>query len=96
MSVLIKPLITEKMTELSEKRNQYGFIVNRKANKIEIRKAIEGQYNVSVTSINTMIYEGKSKKRFTKSAVLDGRTNHFKKAIVTVADGDVIDFYANI
>ena len=96
MSVLIKPLITEKMTELSEKRNQYGFIVNRKANKIEIRKAIEGQYNVSVTSINTMIYAGKSKKRFTKSAVLDGRTNHFKKAIVAVADGDVIDFYANI
>ena len=96
MSVLIKPLITEKMTELSEKRNQYGFIVNCKANKIEIRKAIEGQYNVSVTSINTMIYAGKSKKRFTKSAVLDGRTNHFKKAIVTVADGDVIDFYANI
>jgi len=96
MSVLIKPLIAEKMTELSEKRNQYGFIVDRKANKIEIRKAIEGQYNVSVTSINTMIYAGKSKKRFTKSAILDGRTNHFKKAIVTVADGDVIDFYANI
>ena len=96
MSVLVKPLITEKMSALSEKRNQYGFIVNRKANKIEIRKAIEGQYNVSVTSINTMIYAGKSKKRFTKSAVLDGRTNHFKKAIVTVADGDVIDFYANI
>ncbi len=96
MSVLIKPLITEKMTELSEKRNQYGFIVNRKANKIEIRKAIEDQYNVAVTSINTMVYAGKSKKRFTKSAILDGRTNHFKKAIVTVADGDVIDFYANI
>jgi len=81
---------------LSEKRNQYGFIVNRKANKIEIRKAIEDQYNVAVTSINTMVYAGKSKKRFTKSAILDGRTNHFKKAIVTVADGDVIDFYANI
>ena len=84
------------MTELSEKRNQYGFIVNRKANKVEIRKAIEGQYNVTVTSVNTMIYAGKSKKRFTKSAILDGRTNHFKKAVVTVADGDVIDFYANI
>ncbi|NQV52381.1 MAG: 50S ribosomal protein L23 [Flavobacteriales bacterium] len=96
MSVLVKPLITEKMTELSEKRNQYGFIVNRKANKVEIRKAIEGQYNVTVTSVNTMIYAGKSKKRFTKSAILDGRTNHFKKAVVTVADGDVIDFYANI
>ncbi|MEQ9188015.1 MAG: 50S ribosomal protein L23 [Cryomorphaceae bacterium] len=96
MGVLIKPLITEKMTELSEKRNQYGFIVNRKANKVEIRKAIEGQYNVTVTSVNTMIYAGKSKKRFTKSAILDGRTNHFKKALVTVAEGDVIDFYANI
>jgi large subunit ribosomal protein L23 len=96
MSVLVKPLITEKMTELSEKRNQYGFIVDRKANKVEIRKAIEGQYNVTVTSINTMLYAGKSKKRYTKSAILDGRSNHFKKAIVTVADGDVIDFYANI
>ena len=96
MSVLVKPLITEKMTELSEKRNQYGFIVDRKANKVEIQKAIEGQYNVTVTSVNTMVYAGKSKRRFTKSAILDGRTNHFKKAIVTVADGDVIDFYANI
>ena len=96
MSVLIKPLITEKMTELSEKRNQYGFVVDRKANKVEIRKAIEDQYNVTVTSINTMVYAGKAKKRFTKSAILDGRTNHFKKAVVTVADGDVIDFYANI
>ncbi len=96
MSVLIKPLITEKMTELSEKRNQYGFVVDRTANKVEIRKAIEEQYNVSVTSINTMVYAGKNKKRFTKSAILNGRTNHFKKAIVTVAEGDVIDFYANI
>jgi large subunit ribosomal protein L23 len=96
MSVLIKPLITEKMTELSEKRNQYGFVVDRTANKVEIRKAIEEQYNVSVTSINTMVYAGKNKQRYTKSALLHGRTKHFKKAIVTVADGDVIDFYANI
>ncbi|MBT3648329.1 MAG: 50S ribosomal protein L23 [Flavobacteriales bacterium] len=96
MSVVIKPLITEKMTDLSEKRNQYGFVVNRKANKVEIRKAIEEQYNVTVTNVNTMIYAGKNKKRYTKSAIVDGRTNHFKKAMVTVADGDVIDFYANI
>jgi len=96
MSVLVKPLITEKMTELSEKRNQYGFVVDRTANKVEIRKAIEDQYNVTVTSINTMVYAGKNKKRFTKSAILSGRTNHFKKAVVTVADGDVINFYANI
>ena len=96
MSVVIKPLITEKMTDLSEKRNQYGFVVNRKANKVEIRKAIEEQYNVTVKNVNTMIYAGKNKKRYTKSAIVDGRTNHFKKAMVTVADGDVIDFYANI
>jgi large subunit ribosomal protein L23 len=96
MSVLIKPLITEKMTELSEKRGQYGFVVDRKANKVEIRKAVETQYNVTVTSVNTMIYAGKSKKRFTKSAILDGRKSHFKKAMVTVAEGDIIDFYANI
>ena len=96
MSLLIKPLITEKMTELSEKRNQYGFVVDRGANKVEIRKAIEDQYNVTVTNVNTMVYAGKNKKRYTKSAILDGRTNHFKKALVTVADGDVIDFYANI
>ena len=96
MSVLIKPLITEKMTELSEKRGQYGFVVERTANKIDIRKAIETQYNVTVTSVNTMLYTGKSKKRYTKGAILDGRSNHFKRAVVTVAQGDVIDFYANI
>ena len=96
MSILIKPLITEKMTELSEKRGQYGFVVNKDANKVEIRKAIEEQYNVRVTSVNTMMYAGKNKKRYTKTAIVDGRTNHFKKALVSVADGDVIDFYANI
>ena len=96
MSVLIKPLITEKMTDLSEQRNQYGFVVDRKANKIQIKEAVENQYNVTVTSVNTMLYAGKTKKRYTKSAILDGRTNHFKKALVTVAEGDVIDFYANI
>lgn len=96
MGILIKPLITEKMTDLSEKRGQYGFVVDRTANKVEIRKAVEQQYNVTVTSVNTMVYAGKNKKRYTKSAILDGRTNHFKKALVTVAEGDVIDFYANI
>ncbi len=96
MSILIKPLITEKMTDLGEKRGQYGFVVNRDANKVEIRKAVEEQYNVTVTSVNTMMYAGKNKKRYTKTAIVDGRTNHFKKALVSVADGDVIDFYANI
>jgi large subunit ribosomal protein L23 len=96
MSVLIKPLITEKMSALSEKRNQYGFVVSRQANKVEIRKAVESQYGVTVTDVNTMVYMGKSKKRYTKTGILDGRTNHFKKAMITVAEGDVIDFYANI
>jgi len=96
MSVLIKPLITEKMTGLSEKRGQYGFIVDRTANKLEIRTAVEKQYNVAVTSVNTMVYAGKNKKRYTKAAILDGRKNHFKKAFVTLAEGDIIDFYANI
>lgn len=96
MSVLLKPLITEKMTDLSERRGQYGFVVERNANKVEIRKAVESQYNVTVASVNTMVYAGKTKKRFTKTAILNGRSNHFKKAIVTLAEGDVIDFYANI
>jgi large subunit ribosomal protein L23 len=84
------------MSALSEKRNQYGFVVSRQANKVEIRKAVESQYGVTVTDVNTMVYMGKSKKRYTKTGILDGRTNHFKKAMITVAEGDVIDFYANI
>lgn len=96
MDILIKPVVTEKMTEQSEKLNRYGFVVDHRANKIEIKKAVEKMYGVSVENINTMNYAGKSKSKFTKAGLIEGKTNKYKKAIVTVAEGDVIDFYSNI
>jgi len=97
MSIIIKPLITEKMTGVSEKMtNRYGFIVNRKANKIEIKKAVESLYGVKIDNINTMIYSGKLKSRYTKAGFINGKTSAFKKAIVTLAAGETIDFYSNI
>lgn len=95
MSVLVKPLVTEKVSALNEK-GMYGFIVDQKANKVEIKKEVEKMYGVTVESVNTMNYLGKSKSRFTKSRVITGRSSSFKKAIVTVAEGDVIDFYSEI
>ncbi len=95
MSVLIKPLITEKASSMNEK-GKYGFIVDRKANKVEIRKEVEKMYGVTVENVNTMIYQGKAKSRFSKSRVIKGRAPAFKKAIVTVAEGEVIDFYSGI
>jgi len=96
MDILIKPLVTEKMTEQSEKLNRYGFKVDHRANKIEIKKAVEKMYGVSVDNVNTMNYAGKSKSKFTKAGLIEGKTNKYKKAIVTVTEGDVIDFYSNI
>ncbi|MDP1621898.1 MAG: 50S ribosomal protein L23 [Bacteroidales bacterium] len=96
MTVIIKPIITEKMTHLGEKLNRYGFMVDRKANKLQITQAIKDLYGVDVTSVNTMIFSGKNKSRFTKSGVISGRTNTYKKAIVTLAKGETIDFYSNI
>ena len=96
MAILIKPLVTEKITGQAESLNSYGFIVNRKANKLQIKKAIEDLYNVSVTSVNTLIHGGKRKSRFTKAGVISGSTGMSKKAIVTIAKGQSIDFYSNI
>ena len=96
MSIIIKPLITEKMTIITEKSQRYGFIVNGKANKIEIKKAIENLYSVHVEMINTMINPGKSKSRYTKAGFIKGRTSSYKKAIVSLAAGETIDFYSNI
>ena len=96
MGLLIKPIVTEKMTIQGEKLNRYGFIVDREANKLEIKAAVEQMYNVTVAEVNTMNYHGKRKSRYTKAGMLKGRTNHYKKAIVTVAGEDKIDFYANI
>jgi large subunit ribosomal protein L23 len=89
-------MVTEKMTSLTEKLNRVGFIVDKKANKVEIKKAIEDFYNVKVVDVNTISYAGKTKSRFTKAGFIKGRTNAFKKAIVTLAEGENIDFYSNI
>ncbi len=95
-NVLIKPIITEKMSKDAELNNRYGFIVDRNANKVEIKKAVKAMYNVEVTGVNTMNYAGKARRRNTKSAILSGRTSAFKKAVVFVADGDAIDFFADL
>jgi|SRR5690554_1864650 large subunit ribosomal protein L23 len=96
MDILIKPLVTEKMNEQSERFNRYGFIVVRSATKSQIKRAVESLYDVKVDSINTMIYGGKAKSRYTKSGIITGKTAAYKKAIVTLAKGDNIDFYSNI
>lgn len=96
MSVLIKPIITEKMTADSELYNRYGFIVDPGANKLEIKQAVETTYGVSVEKVRTMNYGPKRKSRYTKTGVQHGKTTAFKKAIVDVADGDTIDFYNNL
>lgn len=95
MSILIKPIVTEKISALNES-GTYGFVVDKEANKIEIKKAIESAYGVNVSSVRTMNYQGKDKTRQTKTKIVSGRTKGFKKAIVTVADGEVIDFYSGI
>ena len=96
MNIIIKPVLTEKMTIQGEKLNRYGFIVDVRANKLQIRNAVEQMYNVVVTDVNTVNYMGKLKSRYTKAGLLEGRANNFKKAIVTLKDGDKIDFYSNI
>jgi large subunit ribosomal protein L23 len=96
MDILVKPLVTEKMNEQAERYNRYGFIVERKATKPQIKKAVELLYNVKVDTVNTMVYAGKVKSRYTKSGVITGKTTAYKKAIVTLAEGDSIDFYSNI
>jgi large subunit ribosomal protein L23 len=96
MDILVKPLVTEKMTNQTERYSRYGFVVDRRATKPQIKKAIEDLYNVTVESVNTMVYGGKVKSRYTKGGVITGKTNAFKKALVTLVDGDSIDFYSNI
>ena len=96
MTILLKPIVTEKMTAQGDKFNRYGFIVAKNANKIEIKKAVEELYGVTVESVNTMRYGGKSKSRYTKSGVMTGKTASIKKAVVTLAEGNTIDFYSNI
>ncbi len=96
MSIIKKPVITEKMTDQSDLYNRFAFMVDKKSNKIEIKKAVEDMYDVSVTSVRTMVCIGKKRVRGTKSGMIVGKTSTYKKAIVTLAEGDSIDFYSNI
>ncbi len=96
MSVLIKPIITEKATLGSELHNRYTFLVHPKANKVEIKKAVEATYGVNVEKVRTLNSGPERKMRYTKTGIQKGKTNATKKAIVQVAEGDAIDFYSNI
>ncbi len=96
MEILIRPIITEKMTKLGETLNRYGFIVDKRANKLQIKNAVQKMYDVKVEAVNTMRYGGKTKTRYTKTGVQRGKTASFKKAIVTLAEGEIIDFYSSI
>ena len=96
MNIIIKPILTEKMSAQGEKLNSYGFIVDPRANKLQIKTAVEQMYQVSVDSVNTINYSGKVKARMTKAGYIVGRTNRYKKAIVTLKNDDKIDFYSNI
>jgi large subunit ribosomal protein L23 len=96
MEILIKPIITEKMTTQGEKLNRYGFVVDKKANKVQIKAAVEQMYGVKVDTVNTQQYVGKVKTRNTTRGLAIGRVNRLKKAIVTLKNGETIDFYASI
>jgi len=96
MEIIVKPIITEKMTSLAEKLNRYGFVVDKKANKVQIKQAVEKMYGVKVESVNTQQYVGKVKMRNTTRGLAIGRVNRSKRAFVTLKAGEVIDFYANI
>ncbi len=95
MAILVRPLVTEKISDLNEK-GKYGFVVKKDANKVDIKKAVEKMYGVTVDKVSTMRYPGKHKSRYTKSRIITGKTPSFKKAIVTVREGEVIDFYSGI
>lgn len=96
MKTLIKPVISEKMSAQSDKLNNYAFVVDKKANKIEIAKAVEDMYGVTVNDVRTLNVPAKKKSRFTKSGLVKGRKSGYKKAIVTITEGQEIDFYSEI
>ena len=96
MAYIVKPLVTEKVTDLTEKHNVFCFVVRPEANKRQIQNEVEALYNVKVVSVNTVNYAGKNKSRYTKAGLLRGKTNAFKKAYVTLKEGESIDFFSNI
>jgi large subunit ribosomal protein L23 len=96
MSIIIKPIVTEKITKDGEVFNRFGFVVDKKANKVQIKKAIEAAYGVKVVNVNTMNVRPDRSTKYTKSGLITGKTNAYKKAIVQVQEGETIDFYNNI
>lgn len=96
MSILVKPVITEKATSDSELNNRFTFVVNKNANKVEIKKAVEAAYGVSVEKVRTINVRPERSRRYTKTGILTAKTNAYKKAIVQLVDGDTIDFYTNM
>lgn len=96
MSIIIKPIITEKITKEGEVFNRFGFVVDKKANKVQIKKAVEAAYGITVVDVNTMNYRADRTTKYTKSGLISGKTNAYKKAVVKVKEGETIDFYNNI
>ena len=96
MNILFKPIITERASKISERLNQYTFLVNKRSNKIQIKKAVEDIYDVKVDNVSTINYGSERKKRYTKNGIQNGKSNSIKKAIVKLAEGDKIDFYDNL
>ncbi len=96
MDIMIKPIVTEKANAISEKTNRYSFTVSPEANKYQIKNLVEKLYDVKVVGVSTMNYDGKKKMRYTKRGIQRGKVAAFKKAVVTVAEGQTIDFYSNI
>ncbi len=95
-NVLVKPIVTEKSNKLTDTRKTYAFRVDRKANKLEVKKAVEEFYGVTVTDVNTVVVPAKAKSKFTKAGFISGRKPAYKKAYVKVAEGETIDLYSNI
>jgi large subunit ribosomal protein L23 len=96
MDIIVRPVVTEKMNAQAEGLRKYGFIVDKKANKVQIKKAVENLYGVTVQSVNTVYYAGKRKSRYTRTGYVSGKRNAYKKAVITLREGDTIDFYSNI
>lgn len=96
MSIQIQPIVSEQANAISEKTNRYSFKVNPDANKYQIKDVVEKLYDVKVVGVSTMNYDGKKKQRYTKAGIIRGKVAAFKKAVVTVAEGQTIDFYSNI
>lgn len=96
MSILVKPIITEKATNDSELFNRYAFVVNKKANKVEIKEAVEAAYGVSISSVKTLNYPIQRNTKYTKKGLVKGIKSGYKKAIVQLVEGESIDFYNNL